>query len=64
MEKYKSVGVSVSYINTIMKHMRAFYNFLVEEDYVQLNPFTKIKSLKETQGNIEALSVDQLKNST
>ncbi|OAK33676.1 tyrosine-type recombinase/integrase [Bacillus wiedmannii] len=60
-EKYKSVGVSVSYINTIMKHMRAFYNFLVEEDYVQLNPFTKIKSLKETQDNIEALSVDQLK---
>ncbi|AJH67880.1 MULTISPECIES: tyrosine-type recombinase/integrase [Bacillus cereus group] len=60
-EKYKSVGVSVSYINTIMKHMRAFYNFLVEEEYVQLNPFTKIKSLKEVQDNIEALSVDQLK---
>ncbi|AMR05743.1 tyrosine-type recombinase/integrase [Bacillus thuringiensis] len=60
-EKYKSVGVSVSYINTIMKHMRAFYNFLVEVEYIQLNPFTKIKSLKEAQDNIEALSVDQLK---
>lgn len=60
-EKYKSVGVSVSYINTIMKHMRAFYNFLVEEEYVQSNPFTKIKSLKEAQDNIEALSIDQLK---
>ncbi|MHA7108313.1 tyrosine-type recombinase/integrase (plasmid) [Bacillus sp. C-3-6] len=60
-EEYKSVGVSVSYINTIMKHMRAFYNFLVEEDYVHLNPFTKIKSLKEAKDNIEALSVDQLK---
>lgn len=60
-EKYKSVGISVSYINTIMKHMRAFYNFLVEEEYVQSNPFTKIKSLKEAQDNIEALSVDQLK---
>ncbi len=60
-EKYKSVGVSVSYINTIMKHMRAFYNFLVEEEYLQTNPFTKIKSLKEAQDNIEALSVDQLK---
>lgn len=60
-EEYKSVGVSASYTNTIMKHMRAFYNFLVEEKYVQLNPFTKIKSLKEAQDNIEALSVDQLK---
>ncbi|KAB2387238.1 MULTISPECIES: tyrosine-type recombinase/integrase [Bacillus cereus group] len=60
-EEYKSVGVSVSYINTIMKHMRAFYTFLVEEDYVHLNPFTKIKSLKEAQDNIEALSIDQLK---
>ncbi|WP_226546017.1 phage integrase SAM-like domain-containing protein [Bacillus thuringiensis] len=58
IEKYKSIDVSVSYINTIMKHMRAFYYFLVEEDYVQLNPFTKIKSLKEAQDNIEALSVD------
>lgn len=60
-EEYKSVGVSVSYINTIIKHMRAFYNFLVEEEYVQANPFTKIRSLKEAQDNIEALSVDQLK---
>ncbi|MGX5621290.1 tyrosine-type recombinase/integrase [Bacillus cereus] len=60
-EEYKSFGVSVSYINTIMKHMRAFYNFLVEENYVHLNPFTKIKSLKESQDNIEALSIDQLK---
>lgn len=60
-DEYKSIGVSVSYINTVMKHMRAFYNFLVEEEYVQANPFTKIKSLKEAQDNIEALSVDQLK---
>ncbi|WP_257140726.1 tyrosine-type recombinase/integrase [Bacillus wiedmannii] len=60
-EKYKSVGVSASYINTLMKQMRAFYNFFVEEEYVQLNPFTKIKSLKEAQDNIEALSVNQLK---
>ncbi|MCU4823255.1 tyrosine-type recombinase/integrase [Bacillus cereus] len=60
-EDFKSVGVSVSYINTIMKHMKAFYNFLVEEDYIQVNPFSKIKSLKEAQDNIEALSVDQLK---
>ncbi|MEK5121941.1 tyrosine-type recombinase/integrase [Bacillus sp. FSL R9-9492] len=44
-----------------MKHMKAFYNFLIEEEYVQLNRFTKIKSLKEAQDNIEALSVNQLK---
>ncbi len=60
-EEYKSVGVSVSYINTILKHMRAFYNFLIEEEYVHTNPFTKIEALKEVQDNIEALSVDQLK---
>lgn len=60
-EKYKSVGVSVSYINTIMKHIRAFYNFLIEEEVVRANPFTKIKALKEVQDNIEAFSLDQLK---
>ncbi|MFJ8452479.1 tyrosine-type recombinase/integrase [Bacillus paramycoides] len=60
-EEYKSVGVSVSYINTILKHIRAFYNFLVEEEYVQASPLKKIKSLKEAQDNIEALSVEQLK---
>ncbi|MEC2746216.1 phage integrase SAM-like domain-containing protein [Bacillus cereus] len=51
-EEYKSVGVSVSYINTILKHMSAFYNFLIEEEYVHTNPFTKIKALKEVQDKI------------
>lgn len=59
-DKHKVKGVSIAYLNSILRHMKAFYNFLVEENYVERNPFDKIKQLKET-GEIKSLTSDQFK---
>ncbi|MCU5086356.1 tyrosine-type recombinase/integrase [Bacillus cereus] len=58
-ERHKDVTPNTFDTNTIREFL--FYNFLIEEEYVHTNPFTKIKALKEVQDNIEALSIDQLK---
>ena len=44
--KYK-LGNKSTYINTIIKSMRAFYSYLVSEEYVSHNILAKIKLLKE-----------------
>ncbi|MFB5282893.1 tyrosine-type recombinase/integrase [Peribacillus sp. Hz7] len=41
------VGNKSNYINTIIKSLRAFYSYLVSEEYVSLNVLAKIKLLKE-----------------
>ncbi|EOI55536.1 tyrosine-type recombinase/integrase [Enterococcus gilvus] len=38
-----------TYINTILKTQRAFWNYLVNEDVVKVSPMAKIKNLKETK---------------
>ena len=39
--------LSASYINGILKCLRAFFAFAVQEDYVCTNPATKVKTQKE-----------------
>lgn len=41
------IGNKSNYINTIIKSLRAFYSYLVSEEYVSLNVLAKIKLLKE-----------------
>ncbi|MDF1999494.1 tyrosine-type recombinase/integrase [Peribacillus frigoritolerans] len=41
------IGNKSNYINTIIKSMRAFYGYLVSEEYVSHNVLAKIKLLKE-----------------
>lgn len=41
------IGNKSNYINTIIKSLRAFYSYLVNEEYVSLNVLAKIKLLKE-----------------
>lgn len=41
------IGNKSNYINTIIKSMRAFYSYLVSEEYVSHNVLAKIKLLKE-----------------
>lgn len=41
------IGNKSNYINTIIKSLRAFYTYLVGEEYVTLNIMSKIKLLKE-----------------
>ncbi|MGE7684683.1 hypothetical protein [Peribacillus simplex] len=43
----KEIGNKPNYINTIIKSLRAFYSYLVNEEYVSLNALAKIKLLKE-----------------
>ncbi|MFE4140681.1 tyrosine-type recombinase/integrase [Peribacillus sp. YIM B13472] len=46
--QYQSeIGNKSNYINTIIKSLRAFYSYLVNEEYVSLNVLAKIKLLKE-----------------
>jgi integrase/recombinase XerD len=41
------IGNKSNYINTIIKSLRAFYSYLVSEEYVTINIMSKIKLLKE-----------------
>jgi integrase/recombinase XerD len=59
-DEYKIKGVSISYVNSILRNMKAFYNFLVAENYLASNPFIKVKLIKETN-EIEALTLEQMK---
>ncbi|SFJ43496.1 Site-specific recombinase XerD [Halobacillus dabanensis] len=42
-----SIGNRPTYINSLIKSLRAFYVYLVEEEYVTLNVMKKVKFLKE-----------------
>lgn len=42
-----ALGNKANYINTILKGLRAFYNYLLAEEYVSVNILSKIKLLKE-----------------
>ncbi|WP_027956330.1 tyrosine-type recombinase/integrase [Halobacillus kuroshimensis] len=42
-----SIGNKPTYINSLIKSLRAFYVYLVEEEYVALNVMKKVKFLKE-----------------
>lgn len=59
-DEYKVKGVSTAYINSILRHMKAFYNFLLEENYIDENPFKKIKQLRETN-EVDSLTKDHIK---
>lgn len=59
-DEYKTAGVSISYINSILRNMKAFFNFLVEENYTDSNPFVKVKQIKDTS-EVESLTMEQMK---
>lgn len=40
-------GLSPVTINTYLRHLRTFYNFAVDYDYISKNPMNKVDSLKE-----------------
>lgn len=40
-------GYKSNYINVILKSVRAFFNYLVKEQYISTNPMNRIKFLKE-----------------
>lgn len=50
-----------SYINLLMKCLKSFFNYLVEEEYVSVNYPKQIKVLKEEQKVIDTFSDNQVK---
>ncbi|MFI3730833.1 tyrosine-type recombinase/integrase [Vagococcus fluvialis] len=50
-----------SYINLLMKCLKSFFNYLVEEEYVLVNYPKQIKVLKEEQKVIDTFSDKQVK---
>lgn len=53
-----------SYINLLMKCLKSFFNYLVEEEYVSVNYPKQIKVLKEEQKVIDTFSDKQVKELT
>ena len=54
--------LSASYINGILKCLRAFFAFAVQEEYVCANPATKVKMQKEPKVLIETFSDDEVRS--
>ena len=54
--KLKENGLAHSSINTRTRILKALYNWLVENEYVNKNPFIKIKELKTPKKEIDYLS--------
>ena len=52
----QAIGNKSTYINTLIKGIRAFYVFLLKEEYVALNIMSKIKLLKEDKTVIKTFS--------
>ncbi|MDM5199221.1 tyrosine-type recombinase/integrase [Fictibacillus enclensis] len=59
----KNKGRKETYINTILKAIRAFFNFCEEEDYVlpKNNPCNKVKWMKEPKTLIKTFTDDEIK---
>lgn len=50
------LGKKANYINTLIKSLRSFYNYLVAEEYVNMNIMSRIKLLKEDVEAIETFT--------
>ncbi|WP_409178534.1 tyrosine-type recombinase/integrase [Brevibacillus fortis] len=60
-EKYQTEGLSPVTVNMRLKGLRTMFRFLHAEKLIGSNPFANIKNVKETEGDINILSVNQLK---
>jgi len=56
----KTVGVTINYVNTVLKSLRPTFSFFVEEGYIDENPFRKVPLLKEERDTVEALTMQQV----
>ncbi|TRZ39081.1 recombinase [Niallia circulans] len=56
------LGNKSNYINTIIKSLRAFYNYLVAEEYVSHNIVEKVKFLKEEKVIIKTFTDKEVAN--
>ena len=58
--KKKEEGCSEKYVNTIIRTLRAYFLFLVEDDYISKDPMTKVRFVRENSKVLEVYSDDQV----
>lgn len=60
--QYKqNLGLKPTYINGIIKNIKAFFNYLVREEYIDRSPSEKISLQKEEKVLIQTFSPDEVK---
>jgi integrase/recombinase XerD len=60
LAKYSSSGVKNTTLNTISTTLRAFFSWLVNNDYILKNPMNSIKSIKTDKYIRKALTFEEL----
>lgn len=53
-------GFKASYINIVIKSLRAFFRYLLNEEYVNSNPMSKIRLLKEEKVIIQTFTDEEV----
>ena len=59
-DKDKTVGLSESTINSNIKHLRSMFNFWVSENYLENNPFNKVRMIREPVDTVESITLEQV----
>lgn len=60
--QYKqSLGLKPTYLNGILKNMKAFFNYLNREEYLEINPATKITYQREEKVIIQTFEPAEVK---
>lgn len=60
-ERYQTKGLSPVTINIRLKGIRTMFRFLHAEKLIDTNPFDNVRNVREAEGDINILSVIQLK---
>ncbi|WAA13385.1 tyrosine-type recombinase/integrase [Fervidibacillus halotolerans] len=61
LDKYKTVGLSPTTINTRLKTLRVMFKCLQDERLITKNPMDGVKNLRDQEKEIVVLSADELK---
>ncbi|MED1917497.1 tyrosine-type recombinase/integrase [Bacillus thuringiensis] len=59
--RYQTEGLSPVTVNVRLKGLRTMFRFLHAEKLIDTNPFTNIKNVRESEGDIRILSILQLR---
>ena len=54
--------LAATYINGILKCLRAFFRFAIQEEYICTNPALKVKTQKEPKVLIKAFNDDEVRS--
>lgn len=63
MKQKQDSGNTACYVNDILKACKTWFNYLVEEDYIEArrNPAAKVKYLKQPKAIIDTFTVDEMR---